>query len=166
MPAAMNKMREILGPSVNIHVVCHCVGSLGFMCSLAAGRVQGVKSVVSNSVSLKPMISLYGKLKIAIAPEFVEYVLRYNYLSPAFAYFPGPARGKLLSKFVSLIHRECNEPACHMLSFLWGTGFPAAYEHRNIAPVTHRHLIDLFGEQASIITSISEKWSLLDQQYQ
>ncbi|SMF52295.1 alpha/beta fold hydrolase [Pseudobacteriovorax antillogorgiicola] len=145
MPAALNKMREVLGPSVNIHVVCHCVGSIGFMCSLAAKKISGIKSIVSNSVSLKPMISTYGKFKIALAPGFVEYILRYAYLTPDFAYLPGPAQGKLLSKLVSLFHRECQEPSCHMISFMWGTGAPAAYVHKNISPVTHRRLTDLFG---------------------
>lgn len=145
MPAAIKTMGDMLGPEVNIHVVCHCVGSIGFMCSLAAGRVQGIKSVVSNSVSYKPMVTTYGKLKLLFAPFLVEYVLRYLYLTPNFPYLPGPARGKLLSKFVSLVHRECREPACHLISFMWGTGAPAAYQHENLSPVTHRRLPDLFG---------------------
>ncbi|MNL12611.1 hypothetical protein D3C87_1334830 [compost metagenome] len=43
------------------------------------------------------------------------------------------------------LRSECKEPACHMLSFIWGWGFPAAFNHRNIHPVTHRRLMDLFG---------------------
>lgn len=32
-----------------------------------------------------------------------------------------------------------------MLSFMWGTGFPAVYNHANLHDVTHRRCADLFG---------------------
>ncbi len=52
-----------------------------------------------------------------------------------------------LPRAVSLIHRTCDVPACQMLSFMWGSGSPALYEHVNLAPETHTHerLADLHG---------------------
>jgi cholesterol oxidase len=32
-----------------------------------------------------------------------------------------------------------------MLSLMWGTGWPALYEHKNLADVTHRRGRDLYG---------------------
>ena len=32
-----------------------------------------------------------------------------------------------------------------MLSLMWGTGWPALYEHRNLAEITHRRGGDLYG---------------------
>ena len=145
VPAAIAKIREIKGDDVNIHVVCHCVGSIGFMTSLASGQISGIKSVISNSVSLHPRVPWQSNLKLKFAPFIVEYLLGYPYLSPMMAFFPGPGFGRWLWWMERSIRHECKEPACHMVSFMWGWGFPAAYEHRNIHPVTHRRLKDLFG---------------------
>ena len=46
---------------------------------------------------------------------------------------------------MSFFHRECDVPACHMLSLMWGTGWPALYSHENLADVTHRRGGDLYG---------------------
>ncbi len=53
--------------------------------------------------------------------------------------------GKWLSYALRLIHRECSNPACHMISFMWGSGSPAAYQHDNISRITHDRIHDLFG---------------------
>jgi cholesterol oxidase len=55
------------------------------------------------------------------------------------------SRYKLFAKSVSFFHRECDVPACHMLSLLWGSGWPALYLHDNLLPVTHRRGGDLYG---------------------
>jgi len=89
-----------------------------------------------------------SRLKLLFAPGLIEYVLRYPYIGPQIPYLPGPGFGKWLFLMGRLIHRECREPACHMLSFMSGWGFPAAYVHANLSPVTHRRLKDLFGGTA------------------
>lgn len=148
IPAAIQKLRQTAGTDVRIHVIAHCVGSISFMSSLSTGLVDGITSVISNSVSLTPKVHLAARLKILFAPNLVEYVLRWPYVSPKIAYMPGPGFGKWLPWLQSLYHRECREPACHMVSFMWGWGFPAAYEHDNLSPLTHRRLVDLFGATA------------------
>lgn len=145
IPPAIEKIRSLCGEDVNIHVICHCVGSLSFMSSLAAGRIQGIKSVISNSVSLSPIVRWQTRLKLIFGPTILEYVLRYLYISPKLAYLPGPVVGKWLYWMERSMRKECKEPACHMISFMWGWGFPAAFEHKNMDPITHRRLSDLFG---------------------
>jgi cholesterol oxidase len=66
-------------------------------------------------------------------------------MNPRWSEDPVWSRGKMLSKMVSLFHRECNVPACHMLSMMWGTGWPALYNHENLLDVTHRRSGDLYG---------------------
>ena len=146
-PAAMRQVRDEVGPERRIHVICHCVGSITFMMSLFAGLIEGVTSVVSNSVSLTPHVPDWSAFKLAVAPFFMNYILRWPNLNPRWGYLPGPGipQGKPLSKVIDLFHPECDEPACHMLSFMWGAGRPAAYEHKNLLDVTHRRLGDLFG---------------------
>jgi cholesterol oxidase len=146
-PAAIDLVRRTVGADKRLHVICHCVGSITFMMSLAAGLIEGVSSVISNSVSLTPRVPRWSAVKLAIAPFFLLWILRFPNLNPRWSMLPGPGipQGKLLAKLVSLTHPECDVPACHMISFMWGSGRPACYEHVNLADVTHRRVGDLFG---------------------
>jgi cholesterol oxidase len=126
-------------------VICHCLGSVSFMMSLFGGAVHGITSVIANSVSLTPRVPAWSRMKIRSAPFFVESVLSFPYLSPASGDDPVWTRQKMFSKVVSLFHRECDVSGCHMLSLMWGTGWPALYEHANLADVTHRRGRDLYG---------------------
>ncbi|MGH8908743.1 MAG: alpha/beta fold hydrolase [Egibacteraceae bacterium] len=143
-PAALAAMRAQIGDRP-VHVICHCLGSLSFMMSLAAGCVDGIASVVSNSVALIPRVSRWARTKLAFGPFLVERALGSSFLSPLWAEEPGLTPRKLVSRLVSLRHRECDDPVCHMLSFMWGDGHPAMYSHARIADVTHRRARDLFG---------------------
>ena len=146
-PAAIKHIREVVGNNKRIHVIGHCVGSITFMMSLVAGQVEGIHSVVSNSVSLTLHVPWWSSRKLALAPWFVTWILRFPYISPRWAQSPGPGipQGKLLAKFIDLFHPECNVPACHMVSSMWGTGRPTCYQHENLLAVTHDRMGDLFG---------------------
>ncbi|WII70872.1 alpha/beta fold hydrolase [Bdellovibrio sp. 22V] len=145
VPRAVEFIRQKCGEDVEIHVICHCVGSLAFMASLAAGHVKNIKSVISNSVSLTPKVRWQGFLKLLFGPTVFEHLFGYAYISPRMPYLPGPGFGKWIYWMERLLRKECKEPACHLVSFMWGWGFPAAYSHRNMHPITHRRLVDLFG---------------------
>ena len=144
-PAALEHLRSVVGPNKRIHVICHCLGSVSFMISLYGKAVDGVASVISNSVSLTPRIRRFSSLKIQTAPALMEGLLGIPYLNPRWSEDRGLTVGKVISKIVSAVHRECDVPACHMLSLMWGTGFPALYKHENLADVTHRRGGDLYG---------------------
>ncbi|MEK2644363.1 alpha/beta fold hydrolase [Bdellovibrio sp. BCCA] len=145
IPRAVNFIRETCGNDVKIHVIAHCVGSLAFMASYAAGYVKNIASIVANSVSLTPQVPWQALAKMMVGPEILEQAFGYPYVSPKIPYSPGRVFGKWLYWMERSIRSECKEPACHMVSFMWGWGFPAAFNHRNIHPVTHRRLMDLFG---------------------
>ncbi|XDD48883.1 alpha/beta hydrolase [Leptospira sp. WS92.C1] len=145
IPKAVEEVRKTVGKDKRIHFVVHCVGSITFFMSLYAQKIDGITSVVSNSVSLTPKVPLWSKIKLTLAPFFIESIFRFPNLNPRWAYLPGLARGKLFSKLISLFHTECDNPACHMLSLMWGAGRPACYEHSNLHGVTHRRVGDLFG---------------------
>lgn len=137
-------MRKQVGDKP-IHVISHCLGANSFTMALFARVIDGVSSVIANSVSLTPRVPTWSKVKLILAPNTVEYVLSLPYLNPAWDNDPYFTRGKLFAKLVDLLHRECNVPACHMLSLMWGTGRPALYSHKNLADVTHRRGGDLYG---------------------
>ena len=147
VPGAIAKVREVVGPGPRIHVICHCVGSITFMMSLFAGLVDGITSVISNSVSLTPKVSSWSNTKLAFSPFLMNWILRFPNLNPRWSYLPGPGipQGKILAKLVSLAHPECHVPACHMVSFMWGSGRPAVWRHENLSDITHERTGDLFG---------------------
>lgn len=144
-PRAIDTVRKVVGENRRIHVIAHCVGSLSFTMALAAGTVKGIDSFIANSIALTPHIPLWSRIKISLFPFILERLLDVRYVSPGWPHEPRVTRGKLISKLISLFHRECDEPSCHMLSLMWGTGWPALFLHENMAEETHRRLPDLFG---------------------
>src|SRR5215213_8211996 len=143
-PAAIAKIREHIGGR-RLHVICHCLGSVSFMMSLFGKAVTGITSVISNSVSLTPCVPGWSRIKLTFAPFLIDYVLRIPNLNPSWSNQPPFTEGTILSKIVSFFHRECDVPACHMLSMMWGTGWPALYSHENLDERTHRRGGDLYG---------------------
>jgi cholesterol oxidase len=144
-PAAIEKVRQVAGRDAAIHVVCHCLGSMSFAMSLFGRTVDGIRSCIANSVALTPHVPAWSRVKGTIFPFVIERILQQPYVSPRWSEDPRLTIGKLLSKAVSLFHRECDVPACHMLSLMWGTGWPALYFHENLDEVTHRRGGDLYG---------------------
>ncbi len=144
LPAAIDMIKQKMGQSINIHIIAHCVGSMAVSSAIAADLIT-VKSFIGNSVSYTPQISWQAMVKIVLGPDILEYVFRYPYVSPKIPYFPSFSFGKWIFWFERMIRSECDEPACHMMSFMWGYGFPAFFNHDHLNPITHRRLADLFG---------------------
>jgi cholesterol oxidase len=137
-PAAIRELRRHQGGR-RLHVVAHCIGSLTFHMSLFGGVVDGISSLVANSVGLTPRVPPWSLAKLAVAPVALEYGIGLSHLDPRFNEAPPLTRRWLLSRAASLAHRTCDVPACHMLSLMWGSGSPALYEHSNLAAETHTH---------------------------
>jgi cholesterol oxidase len=143
-PAALRELRRHVGDRA-VHVVAHCLGSLSFMMSLSAGRLPGIASVTCNSVALTPRVPGWSRRKLRYGSPFFDYLYGISFLDPRFARSPRLSREWVLARLVSLAHRECDLDTCHMLSFMWGSGHPAMYEHDNLLPVTHERMADLCG---------------------
>jgi cholesterol oxidase len=145
LPAALETLRAAVGPDTRIHVICHCLGAVSFMMSLFGGAVTGISSVIANSVALTPRVPSWSRVKLALAPFLLEQLGGLAYLNAAGAEEGGLSRNKLLVWLAGLRHRECDVPACHMLSLMWGAGCPALYSHDNLHRVTHERGGDLYG---------------------
>jgi cholesterol oxidase len=144
-PAAIATLRTAIGPKPRIHVISHCLGANSFTMSLFGKAVTGIRSCIANSVSLTPRVPKWSRVKLAVAPFACEYIGAVEYVNPYWRREPGFSPGKVLAMVASLFHRECDVPECHMLSFMWGTGFPALYLHENLHDITHRRGGDLYG---------------------
>ncbi len=141
-PAALRELRRHIGDR-RVHVVAHCLGSLSFMMSLFAGLLPGIASVTCNSVALTPRVPAWSRVKLSYGPPVFEYLFGITSLDPRFYRSPMLTRNWMLGRLVSMVHRECRVNECHMLSFMWGSGRPAMYEHDNLLPVTHERIADL-----------------------
>ncbi len=144
-PAAIAELRRHIGPKRRVHIVAQCVGAMTMAMSLFGKTIQGIRSVILNSVSLTPNVTAWAKAKLTVGPWASDHLLGIEYFNPSWRREPGWSAGKLLALGADLAHKECDSPECHMLSFMWGDGRPSLFNHANLAPETHERLGDLFG---------------------
>jgi hypothetical protein len=145
-PVAVQTVCDLTG-SPTLRAVVHCQGSTSFVMSAAAGLLPQVEMVVSNAVSLHPVIPWWSKAKISgVAPVVSRF---WSYINPAWGNSAGdsapnlPARALVAG--VCLVHRECHNAVCRMVSFTYGSGFPALWRHENLNPETHDWISHEFG---------------------
>lgn len=148
-PTIVGFVREQIGARRRLHVIAHCLGSVTFHYALYGKTITGIDSVISNSVSLHARVHPWAALKLLLAPFMVDKVLRLPYLDPSWADKADPRTkpwlGRLIAKLVGLWHLECNVDACNLVSFTWGSGTPALFQHDKLAAATHDRLPELFG---------------------
>ena len=136
-PAAVETVvRETGSPEVK--AIIHCQGSTSFMMSAVAGLVPQVTTIVTNAVSLHPVIPAWSRLKIGYALPLVGKLTRY--LDPQWGLHAPGVTPRVLNGVVRLTHHECSNPVCKEVSFTYGSGFPALWRHENLNDETHEWL--------------------------
>ncbi|MGH9054719.1 MAG: alpha/beta fold hydrolase [Acidimicrobiales bacterium] len=75
-PVAVRKLLELTGAG-DVKAVIHCQGSTSFMMAAVAGLLPGVNTIVSNAVSLHPVIPLLARWKIDYLCRPVKTLTRY-----------------------------------------------------------------------------------------
>lgn len=133
-PLAVRKVLEETGAQ-ELKAVIHCQGSTSFMMSAVAGLVPQVKTIVSNAVSLHPVVPWVSRIKGVVAVPIVSAMT--PFLNPQWGLNAQGAVPKLIKALVELTHHECNNPVCKQVSFTYGTGFPALWRHENLNDETH-----------------------------
>jgi pimeloyl-ACP methyl ester carboxylesterase len=127
-----------------LKAVIHCQGSTSFMMSAVAGLVPEVKTIVSNAVSLHPVVPFFSGVKLRFAVPLVA--LLTPYVSPRWGLHAPTLTAKAITGLVRLTHHECDNTVCRMVSFTYGSGFPALWSHENLNDATHEWLTDEFAE--------------------
>lgn len=141
-PKAVKTVVEQTGAD-EIQAVIHCQGSTSFMMSAVAGLVPEVKTVVANAVSLHPVVPEWSRFKITYLTPTVGRLL--DYLNPQWGLYSPTTMSRLITLLVLLVHHECDNPVCKMVSFTYGTGFPALWSHENLNDETHEWLKEEFA---------------------
>ena len=141
-PQAINTIVRETG-CCDIKAIIHCQGSTSFMMSAVAGLIPQVKTIISNAVSLHPIVPKASKLKIALLLPLMKQ--HTAYLNPQWGLRAPTVVAKLVSLIVSLTHHECNNPVCKQVSFTYGSGFPALWRHENLSLATHEWINQEFA---------------------
>ena len=126
-----------------IKAVIHCQGSTSFMMSAIAGLVPQVNTIVSNAVSLHPVVPLISLFKSKIALGFISKLTKY--LNPQWGLHAPTLFAKMISLFVKLTHHECDNPVCKQASFTYGVGFPTLWRHEQLNEETHEWIKQEFA---------------------
>lgn len=136
-PRAVKKVVERTGAS-EISAIIHCQGSTSFTMSALAGLVPEVKTIVSNAVSLHPVVPRWSEVKLHWAVPLLTRMT--PYLNPEWGLEAPTPIAKMVSALVALTHHECHNAVCKQVSFTYGSGFPALWSHENLNEETHEWL--------------------------
>ena len=143
-PAAVRTVLEHTKAD-EVRAVIHCQGSTSFMMSAVAGLVPDVSVVVSNAVSLHPVVNRKARLKLRWMIPPTARVM--GYLDPQWGETGAPwVLPKLISGLVRVTHRECDNMVCKLASFTYGTGEPTLWRHENLNRETHEWLRHEFAD--------------------
>lgn len=134
LPAAVRAILDATGADT-LKVFAHCQGSTSLTIAAISGLVPEVTTIVSNAVSLHPILPAWSRVKIlALAPTIRRLSPA---LSPRWGYRTEGWFSRVLRAGVGLTHRECDNPVCAMVSFVYGSGHPALWSHANVDEETH-----------------------------
>ncbi len=126
-----------------IKALIHCQGSTSFMMSAVAGLVPQVTAIVSNAVSLHPVVPSFSEFKLRFTLPFLRLLTKE--LNPRWGIDAPTLPAKLVSLLVALTHHECDNAVCKQVSFTYGSGFPALWRHENLNDATHEWLKQEFA---------------------
>ncbi len=142
-PAAVQTVLRETGTD-SLNAVIHCQGSTSFMMSAVAGLVPQVKTIVANAVTLHPVVPRLSRAKLRYAVPVLGALT--PYLNPGWGLHAPSMIAKAITGLVQLTHHECDNTVCRMVSFVYGSGFPALWRHENLNDATHEWLKTEFAE--------------------
>lgn len=125
-----------------IKAIIHCQGSTSFMMALVSGLLPQVSTVLSNAVSLHPVVPLWSRKKLLYVLPLVK--LMTAYMNPHWGVKAPGLSAKFLVALTRMTHRECNNTCCRLVSFTYGSGYPALWSHENLNDETHDWLCNEF----------------------
>ena len=141
-PAAVKRVVAETGYD-KIKVLAHCQGSVSFMMGAVAGLMPQVTTIVSNAVSLHPVVPRFAQIKQYFGVGLCQHLS--DYMNPQWAVTAPTVFAKVMDAIVRLTHHECDNPVCKHISFTYGAGFPTLWSHDNLTTETHEWLKQEFA---------------------
>ncbi|WP_163713838.1 alpha/beta hydrolase [Mangrovibacterium lignilyticum] len=128
-PAAVRKIVELTGCQ-EMKAIIHCQGSTSFMISAVLGLVPQVKTIISNAVSLHPVVPNFSVFKLNVILPVVKLIT--DDLNPAWGLKAIDLKSRLFRLLVRLTHWEKDTFVGKFVSFTYGAGFPALWRLENL----------------------------------
>lgn len=142
-PAAVKKIVELTGYQ-EIKAIIHCQGSTSFMISVSLGLVPQVKTIISNAVSLHPVVPKWSIFKLKFLVPIVKTM--FDYINPQWGLEAPNFKTKMLKKLVKVTHPEKDTMVGKFVSFTYGSGFPALWLLKNLNKETMEWIQYEFAE--------------------
>ncbi|HTJ15095.1 MAG TPA: hypothetical protein VL547_23825 [Dinghuibacter sp.] len=142
-PIAVREVCRIAG-TTELQAVIHCQGSTSFMISALKGLTPQVRTIVSNAVSLHPVVPWFSEVKLQAALPLIKTLSAY--LNPHWGDDPDDRFARWLKVWVDLTHWERDTEVGKFVSFTYGTGHPALWELDNLSPAVMDWIREEFGK--------------------
>jgi alpha/beta hydrolase fold len=141
-PAAVRTVLDHTGAD-HLGAVIHCQGSTSFMMAAAVGLLPEVTTIISNAVSLHPVIPPSARVK----SELFHWPLHLltKYVDPQWGIEAPDLIAEAIVGWVRLAHHECTNIVCRMASFTYGVGRPTLWSHALLNDATHEWVRGEFG---------------------
>jgi len=141
-PAAVKEICRRTGAST-IKAIIHCQGSTSFMISAVKGLIPEVTTILSNAVSLHPVVPSFSKFKLNWVVPIVKPITKY--LNPHWGDEAPDLKSKFFRALVNLTHHENDTKVGKFVSFTYGAGKPALWELNNLTDETKDWIRNEFG---------------------
>ena len=141
-PAAVKEICRRTGAST-IKAIIHCQGSTSFMISAVKGLIPEVTTILSNAVSLHPVVPSFSKFKLNWVVPIVKPITKY--LNPHWGDEAPDFKAKFFRALVSLTRHENDTKVGKFVSFTYGAGKPALWELNNLTDETKDWIRNEFG---------------------
>jgi pimeloyl-ACP methyl ester carboxylesterase len=142
-PRAVETMLRATG-AARAKAIIHCQGSTSFMMSAVAGLLPEVTTILSNAVSLHPVIPKATVAKFRVTLPSLHRLV--DYLDPQWGNHADTVMSKIIIAWVLATHHECDNNVCRLASFTYGTGRPTLWRHENLNAATHEWVKREFGK--------------------
>lgn len=141
-PAAVRTVLEHTGHD-SLKALVHCQGSTSFMMAATAGLLPEVTTIVTNAVSLHPVVPKLARWKL----DWFHRPMRAltPYLDPQWGVQAPDALASAITTLVRAAHRECTNTVCRLASFTYGVGHPTLWSHALLNDATHEWVKGEFG---------------------
>jgi len=132
-PRAVGRIVQETGWN-RIKAIIHCQGSTSFTMSALAGLVPQVDTIVSNAVSLCPVIPDFSRFKLRFTLPLLHRLV--DGLDPQWAEHAPDWKTWLIRTAAFLAHPEAESGVSKLVSFTYGAGRPALWRHENLNEAT------------------------------
>ncbi len=141
-PVAVKRVVQETGSS-RIKAIVHCQGSTSFFMSAMAGLTPEVSTIVSNAVSIHPVVPRLSAFKLRCVGAFGYFS---DVMNPQWGRHAPTLPAKFIDLVVRLTHHECDNAVCKHASFTYGAGFPSLWSHENLTSETHDWIANEFAQ--------------------